>query len=514
MALQAGMQKNAAEPARSTQSLAEQKNASGGDDSGKRRRPNVLIIMTDQHRRDYMSTAGASPIATPNIDRIAARGVRFTNAICPYPVCAASRMSLMTGLYPHSTGVIDNSDCLAWNTQTIASYFGDLGYHTGLIGKMHFNDGHHHGFDCFLGFNDWFMYLGPRVARYADAIANEPFSPRAFDAVANSGAGLPELPAVWGKECPWAGHVKHIGLASEFDNPEDEFEAFVSRESRRFLERYANEDSPFLLVASFLRPHPPSHPPREWANRYRTDRVNLPPVGDITRYPTWIQNRIANFQAAGSERMQAYRAAYWGNLAYVDTCIGEVYFTLERLGLEKDTIVIYTADHGEMDGDHGLYEKFCFFDPSIGVPLIVSQPGRLPEGKTCNALVEYFGIFPTIADLTGTPPPGGIEAKSFAAQVWNPGTPGEDAQFAEYNLRSMRDCYMVRTQRYKYNYSHNDSAELYDLEVDPDEKINQAGTPSFARIQKELHDRLMAWYSPTTNRYRLVPEDRKKPAIQ
>lgn len=469
---------------------------------GQKRRPNVLIIMTDQHRRDYMGGTGHSPVPTPNIDKIASHGVRFTNAVCPYPVCAASRMSLMTALYPHSTGVIDNRDRLAWNAQTIASHFSGLGYHTGLIGKAHFNDGHHHGFDYFLGFNDWLMYVGPQVGRYADAIATNPFNSRAFASVDNNGAGFPELPGVWGNERPWDGHVRRIGLASEFDNTEDEFEAFVSRESSRFLERYGNDHAPFLLVASFLRPHPPTHPPREWADRYPTDRVDLPSVGDVTRYPGWIQKRVSMYQGFGSDRMRTYRAAYRGNLSYVDTCVGELYSTLDRLGLTKDTIVIYTADHGEMDGAHGLYEKFCFFDPSIGVPLIVSKPGEYPEGKICNALVEYCGIFPTIADLVGTAVPAGIEARSFAAQVRDPSISGAEAQFAEYNLRSIHDCYMVRTQRYKYNYNHNDIPELYDLEADPGELVNQAGNPSFMRIQRELHDRLMAWYDPMSNPYR------------
>ncbi|MGH9665441.1 MAG: sulfatase family protein, partial [Bryobacteraceae bacterium] len=105
-------------------------------------RPNILLIMTDQHRRNYMTAAGSPLVPTPNIDRIAARGVRFTNAVCPYPVCAASRSCLLTGRYAHSTGVINNTDLLPWNTPTVAHHFADLGYHTGLIGKMHFNDGH------------------------------------------------------------------------------------------------------------------------------------------------------------------------------------------------------------------------------------------------------------------------------------------------------------------------------------------------------------------------------------
>src|SRR5579884_855047 len=118
------------------------------------RRPNVLILMTDQHRRDYMTAAGSSVVPTPNIDRIAARGVRFTNAICPYPVCAASRAALMTGLRPHTTGVINNTDVLSWKIPTIGDHFAKAGYHTGLIGKSHFNDAHSRGFQYLLGFND------------------------------------------------------------------------------------------------------------------------------------------------------------------------------------------------------------------------------------------------------------------------------------------------------------------------------------------------------------------------
>jgi choline-sulfatase len=293
-----------------------------------------------------------------------------------------------------------------------------------------------------------------------------------------------------------------MGLPSGFDDPEDEFEAFVARESCRFLQRYGKSDEPFLLVTSFLRPHPPLHPPRSWADRYPVDGIELPPVGDAASYPQWIQKRISQFQSLDPARRREYSAGYRGNLAYVDTCIGEVYQTLEQLGLADDTIVIYTADHGELDGDHGLYEKFCFFDPSVGVPLIVSQPGRFPQGVTSEALVEYFAIFPTIADLTGVPAPHGIEARSFASLVRDPNGKGPEAQFSEYNLRSDRDHYMVRTKRYKYNYNHNDIAELYDLEADPGEKVNVASRPSYARQRAEMHDRLMAWYNPANNPYR------------
>lgn len=466
--------------------------------SGSGRPPNVLIIMTDQHRWNYLTAAGKSPVPTPNIDHIASRGVRFSHAVCPYPVCAASRMALLSGCYAHSTGVINNLDLLPWNTPTVAHFFAHRGYHTGVIGKTHFNDGHTHGFQYFLGFNDWFMYLGPKMQGYADEIANNP-SPHFFETVNDDGAGLPELPSVWGKKLPWAGHVKHIGLPSELA-AEDQFDAFVAREACRFLERYGKE--PFFLSANLLKPHTPFHPPQPWASKYPVSSQTLQPVGDITTYPKWLQRHIQHFQALGPERLKAWRAGYRGNLDYVDSCVGQIYQTLDRLGLVKNTIVIYTADHGEMDSDHGLYGKFCLFDPSVRVPLVISQPGTLPENKVSDALVEYIGLYPTLAELTGGSPPKNLDAQSFADLARNPEATGPEAIFSEYNLRSRIDCYMVRTKRYKYIHNNDDIPELYDLEADPRENRNRGAEHSLARVRNELHDRLMAWYDPSRNHYR------------
>jgi|SRR5581483_9025201 len=465
---------------------------------GAKKRPNILILMTDQHRRDYISAAGNNVVPTPNIDRIAARGVRFKNAICPYPVCAASRAALMTGLRPHTTGVINNTDVLSWKTPTIADHFAKAGYHTALIGKMHFNDAHCRGFHYSLGFNDWFMYLGPKVQHYADEVANG-YAPIFFKTVNDDGSGLPELPGVWGDKLPWAGHVKRIGFPSQLE-AEDQFDAFVARESCRFLERYAHE--PFLLVASFLKPHDPFHPPKPWAERYPPEKMQLPAVGETKQYPRWIQRKIAGYQSRGGQPLREHRAGYYGNLAYVDTCVGEVYRTLERLGLVNDTLVIYTADHGEMDGDHGIYDKFCLFEPSVGVPLIFSWPGRIGQGKTSDALTEYFGILPTAAELAGLPKPEGLDAQSFARTVLDPAAAGPEAIFSEYNLRSAIDCYMVRTERYKYIHNHGDIPELYDLERDPSEMVNSAADAKLGHVRTQLEDRLVAWFDPAKNPYR------------
>ncbi|MBI1894927.1 MAG: sulfatase-like hydrolase/transferase [Acidobacteria bacterium] len=400
------------------------------------RKPNILILMSDQHRPDYLTCAGNDIVPTPEIDRIAARGVRT------------------------------------------------------------------HGFHYHLGFNDWFMYLGPKVQHYADEIANHPIGPQFFNTVHDDGSGLPELPGLWRGKSPWAGKVKRMKWVGSELPVEDQFDAFVARESIDFMRRY--KDQPWLLVAGFLRPHPPLHPPQPWAAKYPVERMEIPAPGDASRYPKHVQRRIERMQALGPERLRAHRAGYRGNLAYVDTCIGQTYRALEELGVLENTIVIYTSDHGEMEGDHGMYQKFCLFTPSVGVPLIVSWPKVLPEGKVSEALVEYFGIYPTIAELSGTPAKTGLEARSFAPMVRDAGARGPDACFSEFALRSRQDCYMIRTRRYKYIYNHNDVAELYDLEADPGELKNLAGTPGARRVEREHAEQLRAWYDPAKNPYRPV----------
>ena len=212
--------------------------------------PNVLLIMTDQHRHDLMSCVGDSIVPTPNIDRIAGRGVRFANAYSSYPVCVASRMAMLTGLYAHQTGVIDNTDFLDWRYRTMAHHFADSGYLTGLIGKMHFGDAHNHGFDYYLSINDWLMYLGPNAYHFANEIASNPHAKdNFFSTVFDTGAGFPDVYDLWdGKGSPWAGQVVQSdfhSMASELP-AEDHLDMFVARESSKFLQRY--KDQPFFCV--------------------------------------------------------------------------------------------------------------------------------------------------------------------------------------------------------------------------------------------------------------------------
>lgn len=477
-------------------------------------KPNVLLIMTDQHRADLMTCAGRDLVPTPNIDRIAARGIRFTNAYCPYPVCVASRMAMLTGLYAHSTGAITNRDQLDWRYRTMAHHFAENGYLTGLVGKMHFVDAHNHGFEYYMSINDWLMYLGPKVRHYANEIANHPMGPQFFKTVDDGGAGLPDVDGLWLRGSPWVGHVEKWNfdsMASPLE-PEDHLDMFIARESAKFISRYREQS--FFLVASFMKPHSPFYPPRQWAEKYLVERMTLPKVGDISGYPPHIQRRIQHTASLGEKRQRAHRAGYLGNLAFVDTCVGYLYDALEKEGLLDNTIVVYTSDHGEMDGDHGLFQKFCMFEPSVRIPLIVSYPKHLPENKVTNALTEYIGLYPTLSELAGLEPPRKttlhnvpgaperMDAKSFAVICRNPNLDGPTAVFSEYNLRAKICEYMVRTRRYKYIYNHGSTHELYDHEADPGELVNRIEDPAMRKVRNQLHDRLFAWYNPEKNPYR------------
>lgn len=463
-----------------------------------------------------MTCAGRDLVPTPNIDRIARRGVRFSHAYCPYPVCVGSRMSMLTGLYTHHTGAISNEDRLDWRFRTVAHHFAEHGYLTGLIGKMHFLDAQNHGFEYYLSANDWLSHLGPKARHFANEIANHALNPNFFDTLHDHGSCFPDVLGLGDGPGNWVGNVERWpedDVASRLD-PDDTIDAFVARESVRFMARY--QEQSFFLVASFLRPHPPLHPPRQWAEQYPADEIDLPDPGDVSQYPRHIQARIERMQALDITRRRAHRAGYFGNLAYVDTEVGRLYDGLEELGLLDDTIVVYTSDHGEMDGDHGIFQKFCLFEPAVRVPFIVSWPGHIPEARVSDALTETLGLYPTLAELTGLPEPGpparfdmpandvpeSIDGRSFADQARDPHADGPEAAFSEHGLRGPVPEYMVRTARHKYIYSAANDAksQLYDHQKDPGETLNRIDDPGLATIRAELHARLLEWYEPALSR--------------
>jgi len=462
-------------------------------------RPNVLLIMSDQHKRSCMGAYGDHVARTPNLDTLASRSVRFTSAYCANPVCTPSRASLMTGLYSHNHEAQDNAHSYSSKHRTMAHHFGAAGYSTALIGKMHWVDAQSHGFDYRLEFNDWFQYLGPKTAIYADELGRP-----------NSGSGQPEIDDLWREEGdPWKdvrhkdereGSV-HVGRASLL--PErDHFDSFVTRESIRFLKRHRREDGPFFLVSSFLKPHDPFMPAQRFADMFRADEMKLPDSwgkADLNKLPKEVADSIRYNGPTPEVRDEAmakkHMAFYYSNLAQMDDCVGQLLRALNETSHDRDTIIVYTSDHGEMLGDLGLWQKFEFYEGSCGVPLLIHVPEA--ASHVVDTPVSQVSLSATLADLCGVKQVASNDGTSFASLVRGSSNPiSAGPVFAEYALNTPRAKYMVRDGNWKYTFWVHDLEELYNLEADPEELHNLATEAQFVQEKQRLKSKLFHWYTP------------------
>jgi choline-sulfatase len=463
-----------------------------------RRPKNVLLLMSDQHRPHAMGIDGNPVARTPNLDALCRSGIRFDSAYCSNPVCVPSRASLLTGLYTHNHGAYNNSTPWPFAHKTLAHHFNRAGYMTGLIGKMHFVDAQTHGFEYRLDFNDWWQYLGPKTKLYAEELSR-----------ANSGSGMPQIDALWRDAGdPWNGvrdlddrqGFVAVGRASKMAEP-DHFESFVARESVRFLKNHGKE--PFFLISSFLKPHDPFMPAERFAAMFRPEEMTLPDTWgkvDLSKVPGEIRDSIQKNgptpELRSAEQARRRIALYYANLAQMDDCLGRVLNTLRELDLERDTVVLYTTDHGEMLGEHGLWQKFVFYEPSVGVPLIVRAPGVTEGGARSKTPVSQVQVLPMLLDLCGLPAASGLDGASFMTDLRDPAKTRDTTVFAEYNLRNPRAKSMIRRGDFKYSYYSGDMAELYNLREDPKEMRNLALEPASAGKVGEMRAQLFAWHKP------------------
>lgn len=463
-----------------------------------KRPPNVLLLMSDQHKPHCLGIDGNPVARTPNLDALARSGVRFDRAYCSNPVCVPSRASLLTGLYTHNHRAYNNTVPWPYEVQTMAHYFHRAGYITGLIGKMHFVDAQTHGFDYRLDFNDWWQSLGPKTKLYADELSRP-----------NSGSGMPQIDDLWRDSGdPWKGArdlddrqgAVAVGHASKI--PErDHFESFVARESSRFLKNFGKR--PFFLITSFLKPHDPFMPAERFASMFRAQDMKLPSTWgkvDLNTVPREIRDSIENNRPTpelrSPDQAKLRIALYYANLAQMDDCLGQVLQSLHDLQLENDTIVVYTSDHGEMLGEHGMWQKFVFYEASAGIPMIFRIPGTASASKRTRTLASNVDILPTLAELCGVAIPNDLDGRSLVDSIRNPAAQIDRIVYSEYALQTPNAKYMIRSGDYKFCHYVNDTAELYDLRTDPDEMQNLASKPKFGGKVKELRNQLFAWHPP------------------
>jgi len=423
-------------------------------------RPNVLVLMCDQFRADALSCLGHPLARTPNLDRLAARAVRFTNAFTQSPVCAPTRHSLNTGLYPHAHGVVSNSARPRGELFTLAHALSPLGYRCFQLGHMHWTDPDRPtGYEPNASTPDLWRQSQPQ-----EVLARRQWECQ--DITRRTTAG----PNPFGAERFWGHHVAANAV--------------------RLIESAAGQNRPFLCWASFTEPHPPFYPPRDFYERIDPSRIVLPaqPPADAPPPHERILQMRRQWQHLTAVELKQILAGYYGLVALADSFCGTVLDALDRLGVRDRTLVVFTSDHGDQMGEHGLFLKFVMREASVRVPLLIDAPGR--GAGVRDELVEHVDVFPAICELLGAEIPSHVQGRSLAGLVDGTAAPADwrDAVFSRE-----ADKRMVRTRRWKLNTYGGEAGELFDLEADPDEFVNRLGDPQCAEVVRTLMDRLRRW---------------------
>lgn len=461
-------------------------------------RPNILILMTDQQRADCLSCAGHPVVKTPHMDRLAAEGVRFSQAYTTSPVCMPARSSFLSGLYCHNHGQWYNYGKLPPETQTYASDLAALGYHTCHIGKSHYyahekNDhlDKHKPYLRSLGWQEAFETTGPYATQHTDSILTDRWR---------------KLGCLETFRDDYARRVK-IGGTATWPSPMPPGETaddFVGRTAVDYISNYQSDD-PLLLFVGFGGPHDPWDPPSDWAARYNPTEMDA--AQPITAPPPWATREAAAFQEKRQPKNSPYtpeiarriRALYYAKISHVDDWFGRIFASLSTRGLFENTVIVQWSDHGEMLCDKGRIQKSVFYEQSARVPLIVRAPGR-SRGGVCSGLASTIDVYPTLLELAGSTTPANGFGQSLLPALNDPTAKLRDAVFSEIDHPART---MIRDRRHKLVVDTQGAVlKLYDLAEDPREEINLAGKPGTERIVAELKERMLSWYASTGNRQR------------
>ena len=438
-------------------------------------RLNVLFLIADDLNTD-LGTYG-STVRSPNIDRLAARGVRFDRAYNQYPLCSPSRSSLLTGRRPDATGVLSNPGKNPMSPHfreklpgavTLPQAFRTNGWVSARIGKLY-----HYGVPNNIGtaglddYPSWDFTVNPR-GRDRES-HHKIFS---------------LLPGQFGATLSW--------LADEGPDAE-QTDGIAAHEAVRLLERFKRDNQAFFLAVGFYRPHTPYVAPKSYFDLYPMKAIELPQISDdgrVRRPAAAYQSSFKEQDVMTDDQRRAAIQAYWASITFMDAQVGRVLDALDRLGLADTTIVVFTSDHGYHLGDHGLWQKRSLFERSARVPLIIAVPRAKTRGAAARGLAELVDLYPTLAELAGIKPPGPLDGVSLAPMLDNPSASVKDAAFTQ-----TQNGYAVRTDRWRYIEwgTGQDGVQLYDMERDPGETTNLAQDARHAATVADLKGRLAAY---------------------
>ncbi len=448
-------------------------------------KPNLLLIMTDQQRWDAMGCSGGW-VDTPNMDRIANEGVRFSNCVTNSPVCIPARLSLATGLYPHNTGVWQNmGHTLSPQAKTWMQSLREAGYRTSLFGKTHL---HPHGGD--LRDREHLMHA------YGLDDVNEIGGPRA------SARCLSHMTEMWQKNGKWAAYQEDFD--ERFANKpyvvrpstlglEEYADVYVGQQAKAYLQNY-DRAQPWFCWVSFGGPHEPWDTPEPYASRYRFEDMPNPvvaPKNGHERPLGILDDRLGKqkivFEPNEEKKM---RANYAGNVTLIDDQIGDILSVIEARGELDNTVIVLVSDHGEMNGDYGLIYKENFLNGAVRVPLLVRTPQMLQApvtGRVCDSPVEWMDVGPTLVALGG----GELTYQQFGKSL----CPTLDHVETEHRTEAISEYggeVMLLNREWKCALNRDGQVYLlFDVTDDPQEVNNLAGLPKVADVERALRLRIL-----------------------
>ncbi len=433
--------------------------------------PNILVIMSDEHHAGVMGCAGNSVARTPNLDALAARGVRFENAYTNSPLCVPSRLVFTSGKYCSRVSAWSNDCHLASpDFPSLPGLLARAGYDAVLCGKMHYDEDHRYGFTTEI-------------------------SPKAMNAGKKSGKQ---------KRRAADDLVPKPGISERFEqfHPGEsssvmEHDRVVTEAASKYLAGWRRSDKPFFMLAGYLAPHFPLIVPESYWRNFK-DKIPMPviPEGYLDVMPLNYKHLRLGFNCEDvpPEIVKKGRELYYGLTQWFDEQVGELLKTLDNSAAAQNTVVIYTTDHGENMGEHGLWFKNAMFEPAAHIPLIVSWPARWAGGQRRSGVCSMVDVVQTIAGLAGTRAAEDWNGNSLVALLDNPAASWKDIAVSEYYAHNIASGFvMLRQGHMKYIYhtqadtGHPPVRELYDLKKDPQEFNNLTSHPEYANLLREMH---------------------------
>lgn len=425
------------------------------------RKKNVLFVAVDDLNHS-LGCYGHPLVKSPNIGWLAARGIRFERAYCQFPVCNPSRSSLLTGLRPDTTGILNNT--IGFRSKlpdvvTLPQLFRENGYFTARIGKIF------HGRKDTDDPKAWDIKSDPKATARGQK---------------GQGRNLTGGKVKW---CRW--------LAAE-GNDEDQPDGQIAAEAIRLLQQ--RQDEPFFIAVGFLKPHDPFIAPRKYFDLYPLESLRLP-KDPPNRSPELAQAIASSwkdeFDRFTDRERREFMRAYYAGVSFMDAQLGKVMAAMDRLGLWRNTTVVFFGDHGYQLGEHGWWNKNTLFEFSARAPLIIATPEMKHKGAGCSGIVEFVDIYPTLTDLHGLSAPSNLEGRTLVPLLNDPGREGKKTAFTQVQ-RGKTAGRSVRTESWRYTEwdEGRQGAELYDHKNDPGEYYNLASNPRYKKIVAE-HRKLL-----------------------